>query len=86
MKKKSIIFICCEILFGAFLLTKKFMYIEKIILKNFRNYNKLEIDFSPDVNFITGENGAGKTNILEAISITSMLKSFRNINDSEIIK
>lgn len=62
------------------------MYIEKLILKNFRNYSKLEINFSPDINFITGENGTGKTNIIEAISITSMLKSFRNIGDSEIIK
>lgn len=62
------------------------MHIKELICKNFRNYKDLRIEFSPGINFIVGENGAGKTNILEAISITSQVKSFRNISDSEIIK
>ena len=62
------------------------MHIKELICKNFRNYRDLRIEFSPGINFIIGENGAGKTNILEAISITSQMKSFRNISDSEIIK
>lgn len=62
------------------------MYIEKLTLKNFRNYKLLDICFSPEINFIIGENGTGKTNILEAVSITANMKSFRNINDSEIIR
>jgi len=53
---------------------------------NFRNYQSLEISFSPDINFITGNNGSGKTNIIEAVSVISNLKSFRNISDSHIVK
>jgi len=62
------------------------MYIKELILKNFRNYESLNIEFSPDINFIIGDNGTGKSNILEAIFITSNLKSFRNISDSDIVK
>lgn len=62
------------------------MILENLRLINFRNYENLEISFSPGINFITGDNGSGKTNILEAISIISNLKSFRNINDNNIIK
>lgn len=62
------------------------MILENIKLINFRNYDKLNLNFSPEINFITGDNGSGKTNILEAISIISNLKSFRNINDMNIVK
>jgi DNA replication and repair protein RecF len=62
------------------------MILQNIRLVNFRNYSDIIIKFSPTINFITGDNGSGKTNILEAISIISNLKSFRNINDSSIIK
>lgn len=62
------------------------MYLKKLVLKNFRNYDDVSIEFSPRVNVIYGNNGTGKTNILEAISIVSLLKSFRNIQDHEIIK
>jgi len=62
------------------------MILKNLKLINFRNYDFLEINFSPEINFITGENGSGKTNILEAISIISSLKSFRNIHDNNIIK
>ena len=62
------------------------MILKNIRLINFRNYSDIIINFSPAVNFITGDNGSGKTNILEAVSIISNLKSFRNINDNNIIK
>lgn len=62
------------------------MYIKEIILKDFRNYKQLTLSFSDRVSFIIGPNGAGKTNILEAVTILSNLRSFRNINDSEIIR
>ncbi|MCP4131384.1 MAG: DNA replication/repair protein RecF [bacterium] len=62
------------------------MHIKELSIKNFRNYEALDLEFSPGINFIIGENGTGKTNILEAISIASNIKSFRNIGDSEIIK
>ncbi len=62
------------------------MHINDLTLKNFRNYNFLNIEFAEKINFIVGENGTGKTNILEGISIVSNIKSFRNINDIEIIQ
>jgi len=62
------------------------MILHNLKLMNFRNYSSLEISFSPDINFITGNNGSGKTNIIEAVSIISNLKSFRNTSDSHIIK
>lgn len=62
------------------------MILESLKLLNFRNYTSLDIRFSPEINFITGDNGSGKTNILEAISIISNLRSFRNTSDSHIAK
>lgn len=62
------------------------MILSNLKLINFRNYPSLEINFSPEINFITGDNGSGKTNILEAISVISNLKSFRNTSDSHIVR
>lgn len=62
------------------------MYIKEITLKNFRNYRNLSLEFFSDVNLITGQNAVGKTNIIEAVSIISNIKSFRNVSDIEIIK
>ncbi len=62
------------------------MHLKELSCKNFRNYQELHIDFSPEINFITGNNGTGKTNILEAIAVCSNIKSFRNISDSEIMR
>jgi DNA replication and repair protein RecF len=62
------------------------MYVQELTVKNFRNYSNLHITFAPEINFIIGNNGVGKTNILEAISVASNIKTFRNIHDSEIIR
>jgi DNA replication and repair protein RecF len=62
------------------------MRVTDFIIKNFRNYSEAKLKFSEEINFITGENGSGKTNILEALSILSNIRSFRNIGDSSIIK
>lgn len=62
------------------------MYIENLTVRNFRNYRSLSLDLSPGINFILGQNGVGKTNIIEAISVVSNLRSFRNIADAEIIR
>ena len=40
------------------------MYVKELIIKNFRNYEHLNMKFSPNINFIIGENGVGKTNII----------------------
>jgi len=62
------------------------MYVQELTVKNFRNYGNLHITFAPEINFIIGNNGVGKTNILEAISVASNIKTFRNIHDSQIIR
>ena len=62
------------------------MYITKLKLKNFRNYEEQEIDFNKNINILYGDNAQGKTNILEAIFLCAMGKSFRNKKDVELIK
>ncbi|MDH5717809.1 MAG: DNA replication and repair protein RecF [Spirochaetia bacterium] len=59
--------------------------LKKINLTNFRNYAKLELNLDSDVIFITGENGSGKTSILEAVSLASVLRSFRKSSDKDMI-
>ena len=53
---------------------------------SFRNHEKLEMEFSAGINVIWGENGSGKTAVLEAIHLLSIGKSFRTNRISEIIK
>lgn len=62
------------------------MKIKKIKLENYRNYDQLEIDFHEKVNIILGENGSGKTNLIESIYLTSLGKSFRTSKDRDLIK
>ena len=62
------------------------MYLTELSCKNFRNYPELCVNFSPEINFITGKNGTGKTNILEAIAVCSHIKSFRNVSDSDMMR
>lgn len=62
------------------------MQILNLKLLNFRNYSKLELDFSPNKNIIIGKNGMGKTNIVEAIYVLALTKSFRGQSDNVLIK
>lgn len=62
------------------------MFIENIKLKNFRNYEEQKITLNDKINIIYGDNAQGKTNILEAIFLCSMGKSFRAKKDKELIK
>lgn len=50
------------------------MFLESISLLNFKNYEMLDLDFSPSVNCIVGDNGSGKTNLLDAVHYLSMSK------------
>ncbi len=60
--------------------------IKSIKLTNFRNFGKKELSFESEINFIIAANASGKTNILEAIYILSLGKSFKAKLESEIIK
>ena len=62
------------------------MYMKKVKLENFRNYDNLEVEFKKDFNLIYGNNAQGKTNILEAIYLSAIGKSFQTNKDSEMIK
>lgn len=60
------------------------MRVRRIQLKAFRTYEKLDLSFHRRLVFVTGLNALGKTNILEAISLLSMGKSFRGATDREM--
>ena len=62
------------------------MIIESIELKNYRNYDKLHMDFSHGTNILYGDNAQGKTSILEAIYVCATTKSHRGSKDKEIIQ
>ena len=62
------------------------MLITSLKIQNFRNYDDLKIDFNKDVNLFYGDNAQGKTNILEAIYLCAIGKSFRTSKDRELIK
>lgn len=61
------------------------MWINSIKYSNFRNYKELTLEFQKRLIFFIGNNGEGKTNIIEGIHIFSTLKSFRDNSDEEII-
>lgn len=62
------------------------MRIEHLKLTNFRNYSSLELDFNNNVNIIIGDNGKGKTNILESIYVLSLTKTNRYGVEENLIK
>lgn len=62
------------------------MFAEKLQLKNFRNYQQESFEFVDGINIFYGNNGQGKTNVLEALFLASMGKSFRTSHDIEMIK
>ncbi|MCI8661999.1 MAG: DNA replication/repair protein RecF [Hungatella sp.] len=62
------------------------MIIESIELKNYRNYRRLHMDFSPGTNILYGDNAQGKTNILESLYVCSTTKSHRGSKDREMIR
>ncbi len=62
------------------------MIITSLSLQNFRSYAKQIFNFSPETTLITGVNTAGKTNILEAIFMMAIGKSFRADQDREVVR
>jgi DNA replication and repair protein RecF len=62
------------------------MYLQQLSVINFKNYAEAELTFSEGVNAFTGDNGAGKTNLLDAIHYLSLCKSYFNPIDTQQIK
>lgn len=62
------------------------MFLKDISITNFRNHSKTKINFSKNINIIYGNNGHGKTNILESIYVLGITKSHRSFIDDNLIK
>ena len=62
------------------------MFLKSLILKNFRNYSSLNVAFSKGINLIVGDNGMGKTNLLEAINLLSTGRSFKTAKLEDLIQ
>ena len=62
------------------------MYLESLHLINFKNYIEVEVSLSSGINCFVGKNGAGKTNILDAVHYLSICKSYMNAIDRQNIR
>lgn len=61
------------------------MRIDRLYLRNFRNYTEMNTEFVPGVNLLVGDNANGKTNLLEAIFYLSTAKAFRAKHENELL-
>src|SRR5258708_17369704 len=61
------------------------MTLKQISLQNFRSYPKVQFTFHPQVTIIVGPNASGKTNLVEAISLLSLGRSFRTSKEKHLI-
>lgn len=62
------------------------MKIKSLALRNFRSYEELNLDLSPGINLLSGENAQGKTNVLEAVFYTALARSHRTSDDRDMVK
>lgn len=62
------------------------MFLEELRLNNFKNYEQQQLTLSPKINYFIGDNGVGKTNILDAIYYLSFCKSAFNAVDHQNIR
>lgn len=62
------------------------MFVKSIFLQYFRNYEKMELQLSPEVNILKGDNAQGKTNLLEALSFCATGRSHKGANEKECIR
>src|SRR5215472_17433654 len=62
------------------------MHLAHLRLRDFRNYARLDVDFSPGFHLLLGDNAQGKTNILEAIYLMATLRSFRGVGGAQMVR
>ena len=62
------------------------MYLKTIEISNFRNIEKINLDFNKNINIFIGKNAQGKTSILESIYVLGFTKSCKNSNEDDLIK
>ena len=61
------------------------MYLDHFVVQNYRNLEKIDTKFDPNVNIFIGKNAQGKTNLLEAIYFLALTRSHRTNTDKELI-
>lgn len=62
------------------------MTVTELRLTDFRNYSCAQLQFDPGANLIVGQNAQGKTNLLEAIFLCAVTRSFRGAKESELVR
>ncbi|HAK05318.1 MAG TPA: hypothetical protein DCM23_01270 [Firmicutes bacterium] len=62
------------------------MIVTHLELTDFRSYHRLQLDFDSGLNVLVGQNGIGKTNVVEAINYLSLARSFRTANDALLVR
>ena len=62
------------------------MILKRLVLKDFRNYRNLDIEFGGRENLILGGNGSGKTNLAEAVYLLSLARSWRTNEEQDLVR
>ena len=62
------------------------VHLAHLRLRDFRNYPRLDVDFSPGFHVLLGDNAQGKTNVLEAVYLLATLRSFRGVGGAQMIR
>jgi DNA replication and repair protein RecF len=62
------------------------VHLAHLRLRDFRNYARLDVDFTPGFHLLLGHNAQGKTNILEAIYLLATLRSFRGVGGAQMVR
>jgi DNA replication and repair protein RecF len=62
------------------------VHLARLKLRDFRNYARLDVEFTPGLHVFLGNNAQGKTNILEAIYLMATLRSFRGVGSAPLVR
>lgn len=62
------------------------MKIKNLVLRNYRNYETLDIELSPGLNIFIGDNAQGKSNVLESIFVLALTKSYMSVKEQNLIR
>lgn len=62
------------------------MHLARLRLRDFRNYGRLDLEFSPGFHLLLGNNAQGKTNLLEALYLIATLRSFRGVGGAQMVR
>ena len=62
------------------------MYVRRVELADFRSYERVAVDLDPGVSVLVGQNGMGKTNLIEALGYVATLDSYRVATDAPLVR